>query len=1250
MRRRWGTCFIATIVAAIAVHADAAPSLDLSPGPTATRPVDRRAVAVRESLPLSFETNRGQAPADYDFLVRCRGYVAFVAPTDVTFSFDGAPLRLSLDGAARCEPQTRGLELSGHVNYFVGNDPSKWLSDVPISRGAEYRDVAPGTTWRFGGRGHALEFSFDLSPSADPPRLHLDGALGARVADDGSLRIAMPDGEATVSAPSAWQDVPGSRLAAEARWVVEKDGAVRIAVSTRDATRGVHIDPTVTYETYLGGSQGDQCTDAAMDSSGNAYLSGLTDSSNFPVTFGAFSRVRWGSTDGFVTKISASGSSLVYSTYLGGSGNTDYMTCIAVDAAGNAYAGGYASSSDYPTTVGVYKTAPNTSGGGGVVTELNAAGSGLVFSSYCQAGPGGIAFGPSGSFYLCDSNGIARYSAGCASLVFYKQLMPTGPLPNGGFEVTAVATDRSGDAYVAGDTSYGWMATTGAFQTSITGSNDAIVVKVDSGGSIVYWTYLGGSSGDPAYAIDVNYAGQAYVAGLTQSSNFPVTTGAYKTTITASGNDEAYVARLDALGSGLRYATYLGSGTANSIRVHPGSSYVVGGLTQNANFPVSGAFQSGYGGNTDAFILKFNRDNTLAWSSFCGGSNSDQVTGLGMAPDGTVVAGGITSSTDFPTASPYQSAAAGGYESFAIVIPDTLPLVTPLGVTATTLPTWTVSYPYASQQLQLSGGIPSYTWTVASGSLPTGVVLTSTGLVGGTPTQTGTFTFKARVEDVCEMAAERQFTLQINPPPSITSASLADVTIGTACDRPIPVRDGSGVFTYAVTNGVPPAGLLLSADGHMQGTPTVAGDSAFTVLVTDGLGATGSRPMTMHVNLRPVISTASIPPCTETRPYVVQFQGGSGSGALTWSVSAGSLPTVTPIDAALGRISGSAKAAAAYPFTVRVTDAAGATTDRDFIATVNPYPQITTTTLPDAAIGRPYLVVVRRTGGTAPFAWGLDSGALPQGLSIDPATGALTGTPLAEAAGGVSLNCRDACGAEVSHPFTLGAATGVDLTKKKAGETLKFVLDDASVARRWFEVTAGALLSVSATGGGAAGESPVLHLFDAAGNELDVLQETRTTKKSVAIRKFPIPATGRYFLTFEAAAKFAGKVKLSIAITPPAAFGGGVTVGPDAPFEAAFAAPPGARLSITSRATKHSAALPKIVSILAADGTDVLAGGVVKEKGGSATFGSKTPLAGGDYRVVFSTRDANVGSIAWSIRLQMPRKYEFALPDLPAGQ
>ncbi len=374
------------------------------------------------------------------------------------------------------------------------------------------------------------------------------------------------------------------------------------------------------YATYIGGSGDDSGFDIAVDAQGNAYVTGLTDSSGFPTTTGAFDRSLGGLMDGFVTKLNATGTALVYSTFVGGSG-FEFFTAISVDDAGNAYVAGNSDSTDFPVTAGAYRTTRAGGMNDAVVFKLNAAGSALVFSTFL----GG----------------------------------------NGQDEANGLTLSKDNEVIVTGFTdSTNFPTTPGALDTTKGGRGDAFVTRLNAAGSaLVSSTYLGGSLSafttsfagyDAGYDVKVDGFGNIYVVGETVSTNFPVTAGAFQTQLT--GVYKAFVAKLSPGMSNLVYATYLGGGGdefARAVTVDGYGATRVAGKTISQNFPVTGdALQAARLGMSDAFLTVLAANGSaLSFSTYWGGTQAEDAFGLRHDTLGNLVMVGDTDSSNFPVTS-----------------------------------------------------------------------------------------------------------------------------------------------------------------------------------------------------------------------------------------------------------------------------------------------------------------------------------------------------------------------------------------------------------------------------------------------------------------------------------------------------------------------------------------------------------------------------------------------------------------------
>ncbi len=633
---------------------------------------------VSGSLPLIFEPNHGQADRRVRFVSRGRGYALFLASNQVALSLPsghGKPahlVRMKLIGADPAV-QVEGLNsLPGSSNYFLGNDPRKWRTRIPHYARVRYRNVYPGIHLTFYGNQRRLEYDFVVSPGCDPSmiRLGFSGFDGLRIDKAGDVVLRTVSGEIRQQRPTVYQEIDGVKKQIEGRYVLRGKEQVGFQVAEYEASLPLVIDPVLSYSTYLGGS-GEEGFDSriAVDSAGNAYVVGTTDSSAFPTTPGA-SQGSPGGRDVFVAKINSAGTALLYSTVLGGSYN-DSGFDIAIDSAGNAYVTGNTSSSNFPTTAGAFRTA---STGGAFVAKLNAAGAALVYSTYLDsvgAEAYGVAADPAGNAYITGTTfstefpttpGTFQPTKRPANDVFITKLNPAGNAlvystflgGSANEEASSIAIDGSGNAYVAGGSeSVDFPTTPGAFQRTKAAdeSRDAFVAKLNSEGSaLVYSTYLGGNGGEGAIDIAIDGAGSAYVTGLTFSIDFPTTPGAFQRAL--AGNSDGFAAKLNAQGSVLVYSTLLG-GVNNdaglSIAVDStGNVYLTG--ASSANFPVTAdAFQGTLRGVTDAFVAKLNLGGALVYSSFLGGDDNDSGTGIAVDPAGSAYIVGVTGSGNFPT-------------------------------------------------------------------------------------------------------------------------------------------------------------------------------------------------------------------------------------------------------------------------------------------------------------------------------------------------------------------------------------------------------------------------------------------------------------------------------------------------------------------------------------------------------------------------------------------------------------------------
>ncbi|MEA3190675.1 MAG: hypothetical protein QOD77_1257 [Thermoplasmata archaeon] len=699
-----------------AAPAVAPPTLDL--GSLASLPLGAlEAAPSRASHGPLFEKNLGQWDGPVLYRFRAPGYDAFLTAGALVTVLHGEAPADPLDPAATVLETAIFLRFEGadpeaafaadgldpyYTNYFVG-DPAAWRSSVPHFHRVTVHDLYPGIDLAYyAADDGSLEYDFIVNPGADPSaiRLRFEGADGLAVEPDGSLALATGSGPVRHGAPLTAQ---GSLPVANA-YAIHADGTVGFTPGAYDPTRPLVIDPLV-YSTYVGGSGNDYGRGIAVDGSGNAYIGGYTTSTNYPTVAGSYRTSPYGSTDGFVTKLNAAGSGLVHSTYIGGSSWEGVMG-VAIDGSGSVYATGYTQSDDYPTTIGAYRNTPDANGGDVFITKVNAAGTGLPYSTYFgddwgtdQAGA--IAVDASGNAYITGTSGgyfpttPGAYRTGGVSEEFVTKMNPTGTalvystlLGYSGCSGcgNSIALDGSGNAYVTGQVTdfSSFPVTAGAYDTTHNGGYEAYVVKLNAAGSgVAYSTYVGGSGYDYPQDIAVDSSGNAYVTGYTSSTNFPVTGGALQGT--KSGGYDTFVLRLNAAGNGLGYSTYMGGSSddeAHSIAVD-GSGYAyVTGSAKSSDFPTYGSYQSFGGGYSDVFIAKVTGTGTLAYSTYLGGNVYNEY-GYGVAVDGSgnaYMAGYVDGGTFPTTAGAYQTTRPGGAD--AVVAKVSAPTVpgTPTGL------------------------------------------------------------------------------------------------------------------------------------------------------------------------------------------------------------------------------------------------------------------------------------------------------------------------------------------------------------------------------------------------------------------------------------------------------------------------------------------------------------------------------------------------------------------------------------------
>jgi len=572
-------------------------------------------------------------------------------PEDVKYDRDVS--RLVFVKANR-SPEVIPVDVTEHkVNYFIGKDKSKWRSNIQTSRAVLYKELYPNIDLKVYGIEKQIEYDFVVKPGGEVSDIGFEykGAEERRIDEDGNLVIKTKFGELKHAKPVCYQVIGGERVEIRAEFKRKEDNAYGFQVKEYNKNYELIIDPLVlVYSTFLGGSGADSGRSIAVDSTGSIYVAGFTSSRDFPTKNSIQGSYAGGKDDAFITKINASGTDLVYSTYLGGSQDEGRCeTGIAVDSEGAAYVAGCTLSDDFPTKNPIQGSYAGTYDV--FITKINPTGNELIYSTYLSGS------GVDGSYY-------------------------------------GLAIDSEGAAYLTGYTNSIDFPTQNPIQGTNAGGYDVFITKINSAGNkLIYSTYLGGAGEDGYGGIAVDSEGAAYVTGSTGSIDFPT-----KNPIQGSkaGERDAFITKINASGTALVYSTYLGgSGGAGGDCIavdSEGAAYVAG--TAGVDFPTKNPIQGTNAGYRDIFIAKVNSSGSdLIYSTYLGGRGDENSEGLAVDSEGAAYVTGFTGSDDFPALNPIQGSYGGGERdaiiaklSFTSSTPTTYSLTITAGSGGTTDP------------------------------------------------------------------------------------------------------------------------------------------------------------------------------------------------------------------------------------------------------------------------------------------------------------------------------------------------------------------------------------------------------------------------------------------------------------------------------------------------------------------------------------------------------------------------------------
>jgi RHS repeat-associated protein len=1063
-------------------------------------------------LPLSFEPNVGQTDSLVDFLSRGVGYTLFLTPGEAVLSLEqpagataspDAPaeapvantLRMQLVGSNPRAVATGSDELVAKSNYLTGNDPRQWHTDVPNYAGVRYHGVYDGVDLTYYGNQGQLEYDFVIAPQANPGSIafRFAGADRPEIDPSGNLVLHTPGGDVMQHAPVIYQDGNGSRQVVTGSYTLRDDGTVGFTVGPYDATRPLVIDPVLSYSTYLGGSGSETARGVTVDASGNVYVVGATGSVNFPMVNPVQGSNR-GGTDTFVVKLNAAGTALLYSTYLGGDGD-DGASGVAVDATGNVYLAGDTISGNFPTTAGAFQPSFGGNLGGrvragdGFVAKLNPAGNSLIYATYL-----GGSFNDFANRIAVDDSGNASVTGTTASANFpttpgafqrtfggdldgfVAKVNPTGSALVystylGGNQLEIVrgfAVDAAGNAYVSGSTASGnFPATAGAFQTSFAGGDngvgggagegDAFVTKLNpTGSALVYSTYLGGSANEQGTGLTVDAQGNAYAVGITRSTNFP-TQNPFQATL--RGSWDSFVTKLNAAGSALVYSTYLG-GTTNDeildVKVDAAGSAVLVGETNATDFPTVNPTQPSNRGDLDGFITKLSPPGSaLIYSSYLGGSGTDEAYAVALDNAGNVYVVGNTSSANFPTARPLQGALSGSSDAFVSkfgIAPPAISVRSPSNGTAFPPGTSVLVSGNASAPVTLNGrpvdaldGAGNFFTRVTVAPGQNTFTFTATDSLGQTATTT------LNLNGVQPPAGGIDFTNLAALAPNSFQAEYGRTSWQDAenlLHAELAVRNtgqypAETPLLVGITNISDPTVRVHDPDGV---TPDGIPYFDFSTLVADGVlsptGASDPRGITFfdpnrvqftydlvflgHLNQAPRVT--SVPdvealagkaytyPVTATDPdgdpltfsLVTRPNGmtiNPGTGVITWTPTAADLGTPD--------------------VRVRVEDGRGGSAEQHYALSVitpppNRPPVFTSVPVVSANVGTAYAYPATASDPDGdPLTFSLVSG--PSGMTVTPTTGAVNWTPTTAQLGpqSVTLQVDDGRGGTARQTFTV---------------------------------------------------------------------------------------------------------------------------------------------------------------------------------------------------------------------------------------
>jgi len=692
----------------------------------------------RGAAPLAFIENVGQFSEGARFQAPHAGGTLWLAEDAIWLSVSGpAPaaggqgestgvnIKITFVGAdarACLEPFDR---LDTVVSYFMGDSPKGWHSDVPAWGGVRYAGLGPGLDLEITGEGGEWDWRLVRRDGSSAGVAFSRGEAGELALQGTGLALRVTGAE------SLGLDEAGRPLLSTAA------GEVALPSLTSDQRGALLDDPDeLLYSSYLGGEKWEGASQVHVDGSGSIYLTGFTESADFPTTEGAYDRTFADWSDVFVMKMKAIGTELIYATFVGGN-DDDVAHGLAVDAEGAAYVAGETESSDFPCAPGAYDD-EHSGEEDAFAIKLDPSGSILEYGTYV----GGSAMDRASGIAV-DGDGAVYVGGGTESAAFPVTQGAYDDAFGGETDAFVVKLNASGSdlvyatfiggseydhamgialyddaAYLVGDTRSGDFPTTPGALDMLCEGGEAFVAKLnDLGDTLAYSTLLGGDNWDMGTGIAVDGNGSAYVVGGTYSTDFPTSQGAYDTVYVADDDMDCYLVKFSPAGTALSYGTYLGGSgqeIARAVAVDGDGNGYVTGCTASTDFPTTaGAYDRSHGGGTcdpegtcpDVFVARFNSDaSDLSYSTYLGGGDEDEVGDIALDGSGAIYVTGETYSDDFPTTRwAYDRTLTGVMDAFVTRLamgsgasPPATPTMTFTPVTPTATPTATQVPPTAT--------------------------------------------------------------------------------------------------------------------------------------------------------------------------------------------------------------------------------------------------------------------------------------------------------------------------------------------------------------------------------------------------------------------------------------------------------------------------------------------------------------------------------------------------------------------------